>query len=268
MPAQTLESVVCCSVSRLPAARLEAVKATVKAPVKAAVKAAVMPSTPVDAFARTTSRWLTGEPSAEGEPSAADATACLRADAALPEDHRLCVICLETVSSEDDATYLSCAHVYHRACIGRWLQRAPRCPQCGVAAGPLAAGSLDSCLQSAEANLSAARRINLRAAADLRGVIAHGSGSSQGLAMLERLGEAEAAAHAASAQLRALEAQLLGASRPATTPAARSPYAPPAAGPSAARHAERQRRNATQQVRAQLRVAERQTPRMVRPSKR
>ena len=72
------------------------------------------------------------------------------------EEPQLCVICLEAV--KDDATFLSCAHVYHRACISRWLQRAPRCPQCGVAAGPLAAGSLDVRLQSAESQLLAVRQ--------------------------------------------------------------------------------------------------------------
>ena len=72
------------------------------------------------------------------------------------EERQLCVICLEVVT--EDATFLSCAHVYHGACISRWLQRAPRCPQCGVAAGPLAAGSLDVRLQSAEAQLLAVRR--------------------------------------------------------------------------------------------------------------
>ena len=72
------------------------------------------------------------------------------------EERQLCVICLEAVT--DDATFLSCAHVYHGACISRWLQRAPRCPQCGVAAGPLAAGSLDVRLQSAESQLLAVRR--------------------------------------------------------------------------------------------------------------
>ena len=72
------------------------------------------------------------------------------------EEQQLCVICLEVV--KDDATFLSCAHVYHRACISRWLQRAPRCPQCGVAAGPLAAGSLDVRLQSAESQLLAVRQ--------------------------------------------------------------------------------------------------------------
>ena len=72
------------------------------------------------------------------------------------EERQLCVICLEAVT--EDATFLSCAHVYHGACISRWLQRAPRCPQCGVAAGPLAAGSLDVRLQSAEAQLLAVRR--------------------------------------------------------------------------------------------------------------
>ena len=80
------------------------------------------------------------------------------AASAVPDDEeeQLCVICLEAVTV--DATFLSCAHVYHRACISRWLQRAPRCPQCGVAAGPLAAGSLDVRLQSAESQLLAVRQ--------------------------------------------------------------------------------------------------------------
>ena len=68
----------------------------------------------------------------------------------------VCVICLEPVSP-DNATALSCAHVYHQGCIDRWLKRAPRCPQCGVPAGPLAAGSLEERLQSAEAQLLSVR---------------------------------------------------------------------------------------------------------------
>ena len=75
------------------------------------------------------------------------------------DEQQLCVICLEAVTV--DATFLSCAHVYHGACISRWLQRAPRCPQCGVAAGPLAAGSVDVRLQSAESQLLAVRRTTI-----------------------------------------------------------------------------------------------------------
>lgn len=221
----------------------------------------------------------------------------MSADAADDADDNLCVICLEPVGDAADATALSCAHVYHRACIGRWLKCAARCPQCGTAAGQLAAvgntgggSGLNGRLQSAEAQLHAARRINRLAVQQLAAVLdRQGSSDAQGLTsqFMLKLGEAEAAVHAAGAQLTALEAQLGPAGAPRPSPRssyaaaiAQSPYNSPRVSahprrpgerpsePSAVRLAERQHRTAAQQVRAQLRVAQRESPRVVRPSRR
>lgn len=218
------------------------------------------------------------------------------ADDTSDDADNLCVICLEPVADSADATALSCAHVYHRACIGRWLKCAARCPQCGTAAGQLVAvgntgggSGLNGRLQSAEAQLLAARRINRLAVQQLEVVLdRQGSSDAQGLAsqFMLKLGEAEAAVHAAGAQLTALEAQL-GPAGPRPSPRspyaaaiAQSPYNSPRASahqrrpgerpsePSAVRLAERQHRTAAQQVRAQLRVAQRESPRVVRPSRR
>lgn len=40
-----------------------------------------------------------------------------------------CSICFENICSNDIAT-LACAHSFHRACIGRWVERTPSCPLC------------------------------------------------------------------------------------------------------------------------------------------
>ena len=40
-----------------------------------------------------------------------------------------CSICFETIMS-DDLHCLPCAHVFHRSCVGRWLEQSMSCPEC------------------------------------------------------------------------------------------------------------------------------------------
>lgn len=260
-------------------------------------------------------------------------------------EEKVCAICLEPVT--DGSLALRCAHVYHRACICRWLRVAPRCPQCGLQVDmhrqrrpTLADGSLVDRMDAAEAQLRAARRISLandrhlqwlegmqaRALARPESTRLGSAGSSPrtralsgGARLRYQLEEASAAASAASDLLQLIEMELhdsptpSGArlppaertqlrrgeriphrhnheprlsSRPASArvshavrglnhPLSRPPSASIADRPSRASSGmggggqeERQRRAATQMVRAQLRVAERQTPRIVRPSQR
>lgn len=40
-----------------------------------------------------------------------------------------CSICLDDMP-EEDAKKLICDHLFHEACIGKWLETAPTCPLC------------------------------------------------------------------------------------------------------------------------------------------
>lgn len=42
---------------------------------------------------------------------------------------QMCSICMETIMRHD-VQCLPCAHVFHRACVGRWLQQSNTCPEC------------------------------------------------------------------------------------------------------------------------------------------
>ncbi|KAJ1627291.1 hypothetical protein T492DRAFT_1026127 [Pavlovales sp. CCMP2436] len=44
--------------------------------------------------------------------------------------HTTCVICLQDYELGEQLTVLPCAHTFHCACIGKWLQRAKTCPLC------------------------------------------------------------------------------------------------------------------------------------------
>lgn len=46
-----------------------------------------------------------------------------------------CTVCLVAIELEDDAVALQCDHIFHRACISRWLtERSRLCPLCGETA--------------------------------------------------------------------------------------------------------------------------------------
>jgi len=52
------------------------------------------------------------------------------ASAAAPRDTgKQCSICFETILTTD-LHCLPCAHVFHEACIGRWLEQSVSCPVC------------------------------------------------------------------------------------------------------------------------------------------
>ena len=282
------------------------------------------------------------------------AGACASPDAQAPT---ICAICLEPCSEScSKVRALACAHLYHERCIARWLAVAPRCPLCGFATEaalqPPPERTVMERMNEAEIQLRAARRIsavNERRLQRWQECRAHGGDAvaasrAQPISRIcQCIDDAEAAAGAASALLREIEAELYqlppsdrappARERPAasvgptdrlveralstpphaTTPRSRaharddaalirplsiavsiaaremptrtagggrtdgraSPRPPsvrPSVTPSeaAARRREqmleRQRRAADQMVRAQLRVALRQVPQVVRPS--
>lgn len=41
-----------------------------------------------------------------------------------------CAICLENFTKENDFTYLTCKHFFHRQCIERWIESSNTCPKC------------------------------------------------------------------------------------------------------------------------------------------
>ena len=42
---------------------------------------------------------------------------------------KTCSICMEKIMRHDVAC-LPCAHIFHRACVGRWLRASNTCPEC------------------------------------------------------------------------------------------------------------------------------------------
>ena len=45
-----------------------------------------------------------------------------------------CSVCLAFLSAGQDVVRLPCAHIYHHACIVRWLASSRRCPFCRASA--------------------------------------------------------------------------------------------------------------------------------------
>ena len=41
-----------------------------------------------------------------------------------------CTICLGDFADDDEVRALPCVHIFHSACIDRWLARATCCPTC------------------------------------------------------------------------------------------------------------------------------------------
>ena len=81
----------------------------------------------------------------EGQEGSGPRPASATAIAALPEetlgasslarladkdDARLCCICLDEFGAKEVVTRLPCAHLYHAACIKKWLHTCGSCPQC------------------------------------------------------------------------------------------------------------------------------------------
>lgn len=81
----------------------------------------------------------------EGQESSGPTPAPAAAIAALPEetlgagslarladedDARLCCICLEDFGAKEVVTRLPCVHLYHAACVKKWLRTCGSCPQC------------------------------------------------------------------------------------------------------------------------------------------
>ena len=55
----------------------------------------------------------------------------LRTSVCLQKQDEICAICLQSVEpGEEQATIRRCGHLYHRACIERWLDQHDRCPKC------------------------------------------------------------------------------------------------------------------------------------------
>lgn len=50
----------------------------------------------------------------------------------IPENNVLCAICLEEEDSRigSNKKRLKCSHIFHEACIGKWLIQKPNCPIC------------------------------------------------------------------------------------------------------------------------------------------
>ena len=46
------------------------------------------------------------------------------------DDPRVCCICLDDFGAGAVVTRLPCAHLYHAACIKKWLHTSGLCPQC------------------------------------------------------------------------------------------------------------------------------------------
>jgi hypothetical protein len=51
-----------------------------------------------------------------------------------------CSVCLASLSAGQDVVRLPCAHIYHHACIVRWLASSRRCPFCRASAVENGAG--------------------------------------------------------------------------------------------------------------------------------
>lgn len=81
----------------------------------------------------------------EGQEGCSPRPASATAIAALPEetlgasslarladkdDARLCCICLDEFCAKEVVTRLPCVHLYHTACIKKWLRTCGSCPQC------------------------------------------------------------------------------------------------------------------------------------------
>ncbi|CAA7061103.1 unnamed protein product [Microthlaspi erraticum] len=47
-----------------------------------------------------------------------------------------CVICVEEMFLAEEATVLSCSHVFHSSCVGKWFQFGHKCPLCGFKLPP------------------------------------------------------------------------------------------------------------------------------------
>jgi hypothetical protein len=47
-----------------------------------------------------------------------------------------CSICLEELTCGDSVCELPCKHIFHDACLGKWLEREATCPVCRKVLGP------------------------------------------------------------------------------------------------------------------------------------
>ena len=58
--------------------------------------------------------------------------AAVKLDIPTGEDNgvEVCSVCLSAYDASDVLIYLPCGHMFHEACISRWLQRDASCPQC------------------------------------------------------------------------------------------------------------------------------------------
>jgi hypothetical protein len=50
--------------------------------------------------------------------------------APLPEDKKMCAICLADYEVDEDIKTIPCMHFYHQACIDEWMSRSCVCPIC------------------------------------------------------------------------------------------------------------------------------------------
>ena len=143
----------------------------------------------------------------------------------MDDEEATCAICLEPAikdaTAQHNATVLPCGHIYHCACISRWLCVAPRCPQCGFETAASerdtrerGAASVSERMNAAEVQLRAAQRIMQTNERHLHSILAMSCSSRQSDASAEggrlraRIDDAEAAARAAGSQLREIEEEL------------------------------------------------------------
>ena len=68
-----------------------------------------------------------GDSSTTAPSSEEKAAAALKAD---DEDTELCAVCLCPYEMQDTLLRLPCEHLFHEACVARWLQQDSSCPQC------------------------------------------------------------------------------------------------------------------------------------------
>jgi hypothetical protein len=52
-----------------------------------------------------------------------------------PEKHE-CAICIHAFEPADDVLALQCMHLFHRGCVGTWLEQSETCPVCKLAVDP------------------------------------------------------------------------------------------------------------------------------------
>ena len=78
-----------------------------------------------------TTPWVSVAPSVAGSVDAGAVSAMADDDATCTTVDSTCTVCCERLGATDPAVCMKhCAHVFHRECLARWLQKHPSCPNC------------------------------------------------------------------------------------------------------------------------------------------